>query len=237
MRNYAELTRPVYLGDRKLSMQTDGSKSPPAIISLRENKARLLAMTVLLACTTALTACQSTATGPMTLAPAQPLSQLQSSDLDYVQAGTILIWRDLNTGRTLEEHVSDHNGRLYQSYVGARRSFYYPPDPWADNENTDVADMAPLFPLQVGKSATFNRHPRAGKMTDTVKVVRAEKLQLPLGQVDTFVIDTVSRLDDGSWTGNSTVWYAPALHSVVQIVVKDTDGDNRQRQLIEIRKP
>ncbi|HWT96662.1 MAG TPA: hypothetical protein VN229_03580 [Terriglobales bacterium] len=214
-----------------MNMQNGLAESPTT------GKFRRLAAVALLICVTALTGCQNGATGQQTLAPAQPLAQLQTSDLDYPPAGTILVWRNLNTGGTLEERVSDHNGRLYQSYVNSRRSFYYEPDPWADNENTDVADMAPLFPLQIGKSATFNRHPRAGKMTDTVKVVRAETLQLPLGQVDTFVIDTVSRLDDGSWTGNSTIWYAPALHSVVQIVVKDTDGDNRQRQLIEIRKP
>jgi hypothetical protein len=157
--------------------------------------------------------------------------------VDYVPAGTVLIFRDLNSGQMLEEHVAAPTGRLYQSYIGPHHSFYYVPDPWADNENTDVADMAPLFPLQVGKKVTFNRHPRAGKVIDTADVVRAETLQLMLGPVDTFVVDTDSRGIDNNWSGSGTVWYAPALHCVVQIEFKDVDGVDKRRQLVEIRKP
>lgn len=59
----------------------------------------------------------------------------------------------------------------------------------------------------------------------------------PYAYVDTFVIDSESRLIEGNWIANARVWYAPALHCVVQIEIKDTDGDDRRRQLIEIRKP
>jgi hypothetical protein len=188
------------------------------------------------ACALVLGGCAA-ATSPVPLAPAQPLAHLQSNDIEYLQPGTTLTLVDLKTGRTMEEDVIAHDGRLYQSHVRGRRSFYYIPDPWADNENTNVADMAPLFPLQVGNKAVFNRHPEIGKVTDTVEVTRAETLQLPMGAVDTFVIETESKATDGIWQGHATVWYAPSLHAVAQIVIKDNCGDDRQRQLVEIRKP
>lgn len=181
--------------------------------------------------------CQNIAAGPVPQATAQSLAHLQSSDIDYLPPGTTLTLLDLKTGQTMEEDVIEHQGRLYQSHVRGRRSFFYIPDPWADDENTDVADMAPLFPLQVGNKAVFNRHPEIGKVTDTVEVVRAETLQLPMGAIDTFVIETESKATDGPWQGHATVWYAPSLHAVAQIVIKDNCNNDYQRQLIEIRKP
>ncbi|HVJ33827.1 MAG TPA: hypothetical protein VND94_11970 [Terriglobia bacterium] len=192
---------------------------------------------LLLAASVALGACQAPATNRLPGAPAQPLAQLAASEVDYLPAGTVLLWRNLNSGEVMEEHVAQHAGGLYNAYIGTHHSFYYVPDPLADNENTEVADMNGLFPLRVGNKVMFNRHPKAGKMIDTVEVVRAETLQLPLGAVDTFVIDSESRLIEGNWIANAAVWYAPALHCVVQIEIKDTDGDDRRRQLIEIRKP
>ena len=55
----------------------------------------------------------------------------------------------------------------------------------------------------------FYRQPRAGRTHDTVEVVRTETLMLPMGAVDTYVIETTSKVVSGSWTGKATVWYAP----------------------------
>lgn len=179
--------------------------------------------------------CQPTTSLP--LAVAQPLAHLADSSLDYPKPGAVLVWQDLHTGETREEHVLAPDGRLFQSMSPRGRSFWYPPDPWADNENTKVSDMDALFPLQVGKRVTFTRQPKIGKTTDTVTVVRAETLQIDLGKIDTFVITTESAAVNDPWVGRSTVWYAPALHMIIQVQIDDNWKDHRARRLIAIKAP
>jgi hypothetical protein len=169
------------------------------------------------------------------LAPAQPVT-LSPSDYALAPKGTVVTWRDLLTGATLEEQVGDSQGLMMQSRIGDRRSFAYLPDPWADNENTRQDDIAPLFPFDLGKKITFTRKPQAGIAHDTVEVLRTETLTLPLGKVDTYVIHTKSEMADG-WVGEATAWYAPALDWYVQMEIKSTDGDHRVRQAIALKKP
>jgi hypothetical protein len=175
---------------------------------------------------------------PLTRAPseaAQP--SLPPSNYELADAGTVFVWRDLNSGEEKEELVKQHDGRLMESSYAGKRSFAYVPDPWADNENTQVSDIEPLFPLEVGKKATFHREPRAGRTLDTVEVVGTETLALPFGTVDTYVIETTSKLVSGNWVGHATVWYAPSLRWQVQWSITDNDGDNRRRQVIEVKAP
>ena len=182
--------------------------------------------------------CQSPQPLPTAQAPAgAPQPSLPPSNYELAEAGTVFIWRDLNSGDTKEEHVKGNVGRMMDSNFGRRRSFAYVPDPWADNENTKEADIEPLFPLEVGKEVTFHRQPRIGRTVDTVKVVRTETLTLPFGTVDTYVIETTSKVVSGSWVGTATCWYAPSVRWQVQWVIQDNDGDNRRRQVIEVRKP
>jgi hypothetical protein len=162
---------------------------------------------------------------------------LPPSNYELAEAGTVFVWRDLNTGEIVEEHVLDHMGRLLRANYGSRYSFAYAPHPWADNENTSEADVEPIFPLVVGKKATFERWPSAGRTTDSIEVLRTETLALPIGTVDTYVIESRSQALSGGWAGKTTVWYAPALRWQVQWEITDNQGDNRRRQVIEVREP
>lgn len=163
--------------------------------------------------------------------------QLPPSDYELAKGGTVFVWRDLDTGDIRRERVVDPVGRLMLSDWGDRRSFAYVPDPWADSENTDPADIEPLFPLEVGKKVTFHRQPALGRTFDTVEVVRTETLSLPIGEVDTYVIETTSKLVSGSWVGTATVWYAPSVRWQVRWIITDTAGDRRRREVIAIERP
>ena len=163
--------------------------------------------------------------------------RLAPSDYELAEAGTVFVWRDLDTGDIRRERVVEPVGRLMISSWGDRRSFAYVPDPWADNENTDPADIEPLFPLEVGKKVTFYRQPALGRTFDTVEVVRTETLSLPIGEVDTYVIETTSKLVSGSWVGTATVWYAPSVRWQVRWIITDTAGDRRRREVIAIERP
>lgn len=190
----------------------------------------LLAAPLLFACTAApkpQPLAQAAATAP-TLPP---------SNYELAEAGTVFAWRDLNTGELTEEKLEQPIGRMMQSHFGAKRSFAYVPNPWADNENTKAADVEPLYPLEVGKTVSYFRQPRAGRTEDTVTVLRTETLSLPFGTVDTYVIQSRSRLVSGSWVGIATVWYAPSLRWQVQWEITDNEGDNRRRQVVEVRNP
>jgi hypothetical protein len=205
---------------------------------LRVFPARLAgAMLVLLA----VTSCQSAQKEefPMPLAPASPVT-LAPADYKRLPAGATVTWRDLNTGKIVDEHIGEATGLLIRSVTDGRHSFAYLPDPWADNENTVEAEINPSFnsfsPIAVGNKVSFNRRP--GIITvDTMEVVRAETLTLHMGKVDTFVIETKSGELYGKWWGESTFWYAPSLHWYVQFEIRDSDGDNRRRQAISIREP
>ena len=166
-----------------------------------------------------------------------PQPQLPPSNYELAAEDTIFVWRDLDSGRVTKEYVKEHDGRLMQSNFGSRRSFAYVPDPWADDENTKEADIEPLFPLEVGKKVEFYRQPRAGRTHDTVEVVRTETLALPFGNVDTYVIQTTSKVVSGSWVGKATVWYAPSLRWQVKWEITDNAGDKRRRQVIEVAQP
>lgn len=166
---------------------------------------------------------------------AQP--SLPPSNYELAEPGTVFVWRDLETGETKKEYVKEHKGREMEANFGSRHSFGYVPDPWADSDNTNEADIEPLFPIEVGKKVSFYRQPRDGRTFDTVEVVRTETLSLPFGNVDTYVIETTSKMVVGSWVGKATVWYAPSLRWQVKWVIKDTEGFRRSRQVIEIQKP
>ncbi|MET1027897.1 MAG: hypothetical protein ABWY00_12060 [Dongiaceae bacterium] len=164
-----------------------------------------------------------------------PQTSLPPSDYEFLPAGTVVVWRNLDTGRIEEQHILNHIGRLYQATWAGKRSFAYLPDTWADNENTREADIEPLFPMQVGKKVAFYRQPAGGRTHDRVEVIRAETLSLEIGKVDTFVIETQSQQLADGWSGRALVWYAPALRTMVQVEITDTDGDHRRRQLIAIK--
>jgi len=163
--------------------------------------------------------------------------QLPPSGYELAEAGTVFVWRDLDTGETDRELVFQGVGRLMQSHFKGRRRFAYVPDPWADNENANEADVEPLFPLEVGKKVTFYREPALGRTSDTVEVVRTETLSLPIGEVDTYVIETTSKQVSGPWVGTATVWYAPSVRWQVRWIITDTAGDRRRRELIAIERP
>jgi len=181
--------------------------------------------------------CQNqTAQQNLPLATAGPTT-LVESDYQLLPAGSKVTWLNLDTGKTLLEEVSPTQGLMMVSRVDGTRAYAYLPDPWADNENTREDDIKPLFPLAVGKKVKFTRHPASGLARDTVEVVRSETLSLPMGRIPTLVLQTHSEIAAANWKGDATFWYAPSLQWYVQMVITDTDGSKRRRQIVSISKP
>lgn len=73
-------------------------------------------------------------------------------------------------------------------------------------------DAAKLFPLKVGNSVWTGHSGRDGTVwttSDKMEVVDAEKITVPAGTFDTYVISTSMRND--RWWGQNTCWYAPEI--------------------------
>lgn len=74
-------------------------------------------------------------------------------------------------------------------------------------------DVAKLFPLKVGNS-TSSGHAGSGPrgpfaVMDRLEVTGTEKITVPAGTFETFVIST--SMKDSNWWGQNTCWYAPEI--------------------------
>jgi hypothetical protein len=65
-------------------------------------------------------------------------------------------------------------------------------DPWVHDENTNAADIEPLLPPKVGEKVTFYRQPQAGRMFDSVEVVRTESRLTNRGCQDFITPDAIA---------------------------------------------
>lgn len=103
----------------------------------------------------------------------------------------------------------------------------------------DRAQVATLFPLQVGKKASFSHsgiHPSFGAWTnsDTAEVVTIETVKVPAGTFETFVIRT--DMGNARWWGRNTCWYAPEVGYCVKRKWKSADSSD-DWELVSVKKP
>jgi hypothetical protein len=76
-----------------------------------------------------------------------------------------------------------------------------------------VRNVDALWPLEIGKSTTFNVD---GARAITARVVRTETIRVPAGNFFTYVIERTDRdLSQGS-DNHATYWYAPSVGTVVK---------------------
>lgn len=80
-----------------------------------------------------------------------------------------------------------------------------------DSEREAVAG---LYPLKVGNSVRSGHSGTANNGTmwtasDKLEVTGAEKVTVPAGTFDTFVIET--KMQNDRWWGQNTCWYAPEI--------------------------
>ena len=78
-----------------------------------------------------------------------------------------------------------------------------------------------FFPLVIGEERTFKQSTNTPKgtqnYTNVVTVEGAERITVPAGTFDTFVI-RVKKSNDTGWSGSYRLWYAPQVKYFVRIV-------------------
>ncbi len=73
-----------------------------------------------------------------------------------------------------------------------------------------------FWPLQVGRSETFNLNTSQGGRAITLKVLRTEVVTVPAGTFFTYVIERRDRMQQDDSVNVTTSWYAPSVGSVVK---------------------
>ena len=101
----------------------------------------------------------------------------------------------------------------------------------------DGGPLAGLYPLRVGKGIRFTRRRGELEWRDDILVTATERLSVPAGTYDTFVVRRRSETPDGSWWAEQRNWYAPELGWIVKFEGKTSDGRVQSWQLLRWRAP
>ncbi len=94
----------------------------------------------------------------------------------------------------------------------------------------DRAKVLPLFPLKVGNVVKFShdgetRGTRWSCM-DKIEVTGVEKVTVPAGTFDTYLITTAQRDVGTSWRGDGTCWYSPEVGHCVKVKWRSSKNDD-----------
>ncbi len=145
--------------------------------------------------------------------------------------GTRMVWQDQLTGKREQGVVREPDGLILrwtwegrpQASVGHLCEPCAEVSPFSDWGESAFAKM---YPLEVGKTLRFERRIGERRLRDEIAVIATDRLTIPLGTFDTYVIRHRSESVDGSWRAERRAWYAPALGWIVKFV----SGDNRGRE-------
>ena len=156
---------------------------------------------------------------------------LPPAPLKSLPEGTRMIWQDLKTGKRERGVVGRSSGLLLNwTWEGKPRSSVgHLCEPCAEvNPYRDwgESEFAKMYPLQVGKTVQFDRSIGDITLRDRIEVVATQRLTIPLGTFDTFVIRHRVEAEGTPWRAERLSWYAPDIGWIV----KFSSGDNQGRE-------
>ncbi len=97
-------------------------------------------------------------------------------------------------------------------------------------------EMAKLWPLEIGKSISFDfSRPSGGVWVNRVSVERTESIKVPAGTYATFLVKWQERAVNGPFNATYLYWWSPALGFPIKREVQFSAGD-AVRTGYELRK-
>ena len=167
-------------------------------------------------------------------AGAQPL-ELEPAPFKALPEGTFMVWENLDNGKKVQGVVGRTQG-LIVSWIWEGRSFssfaHICMDCVAAGVPPDGGLLGQLFPLQVGKAVTFTRRWAGEAWRDRIEVLTAERVTVPAGDFDTYVLLRVSEQVNGDWRAEQRTWYAPELGWVVKFEGYNNKGAGERWQAV-----
>ena len=108
----------------------------------------------------------------------------------------------------------------------------------ADSEREAVAK---LYPLKVGNKISTSHAGRSSRgyqyiVDNFTEVKGIEKVTVPAGTFETFVIDT-EMSNRPYWEGQNTCWYSPVIGYCVKRKWKSSNNDNFDWELVSVATP
>ncbi len=152
--------------------------------------------------------------------------------------GTTLVWEDVSEGTKNAIRIAPRTGNQvhYVTEDGEERSDYLMCWFCADLE-FDESKYAGLWPLEVGKEVRFIRktEDETKQWVNKIKVDRTERVELPFGSVDTYVVETRSWIRGaGRWYGKARYWFSPELGWVVKTESSDNFANRHEFVLVDV---
>ena len=165
---------------------------------------------------------------------------LQPAALRVAPPGTRMVWRRMD-GRAIERGVIgpvEPDRLAHYLWEGRPNTMYFFCIGCAgDDVCFDHAAYERLFPLEVGKSVTFDRKVGQLEWTNRIAVTSTERLRLDFGEVDTFVLACETRGRNNPFHARNDIWYAPSVGWNVQFLYEDSRGQSYGWQAIEFIPP
>lgn len=164
---------------------------------------------------------------------------LEPAEFLTTRPGTTLVWKDMDEGTQNAIRIAPRQGNKihYVTESGETRDDYLMC--WyCDGTEFDESEYAKLWPLKVGKKVKFIRttEDETRQWVNKLKVDRTEKIRLPIGEVDTYVIETKSWIRGAErWYGTAEYWFAPELGWVVKTKSSDIYNNNHEFMLVDVR--
>jgi len=140
-----------------------------------------------------------------------------------------------DSGKRVEGIVGRTNG-LIVSWIWEGRSFssfaHICMDCVAAGVSPDGGILGQLFPLEVGKAVGFTRRWAGQAWRDRIEVLGAERVTVPAGTFDTYVLLRRSEQVASDWRAEQRVWYAPELGWVVKFEGYNNKGAGERWQAV-----
>jgi len=153
--------------------------------------------------------------------------------------GTTMTWKRLDGYKTEHGRIGEADGMLVHfSWEGRQQQTYlFCIGCEASNADFDLEAYKELFPLEIGKAVEFSRRMEQWHWINRIAVVGTEMLQLPLGAVNTYVIQSETRGLDNPFHARNRIWFAPDIGWNVQFQYQDSRGVSYAWQAVEFKPP
>lgn len=174
------------------------------------------------------------------LLAAAPLATAEAPTLEpaafkALPEGTFMVWENMDSGKQVQGVVGRTDG-LIVSWIWEGRSFssfaHICMDCVAAGVPPDGGVLGQLFPLQVGKAVSFTRRWAGEAWRDRIEVSGTERVTVPAGTFDTFVLLRVSEQVNSDWRAEQRTWYAPDLGWVVKFEGYNNKGAGERWQAV-----
>lgn len=160
---------------------------------------------------------------------------LEPAPFTALPEGTVMVWENIDTGKKVQGVVGRTRG-LIVSWIWEGRSFssfaHICMDCVAAGVPPDGGVLGQLFPLEVGKAVSFTRRWAGEAWRDRIEVLGTERVTVPAGTFDTFVLLRVSEQVDSDWRAEQRSWYAPELGWVVKFEGYNNKGAGERWQAV-----